>query len=68
MTVAPEMKLVPVSVMEKFPVPVLAGLMPESVGVGFKIVIALDPLAELTATLVAVIVKAFGFGSVAGAV
>jgi hypothetical protein len=67
-TVAPEMKFVPVRVIEKLPVPVLAGLIPESVGVGFKIVTALDALAELDAALVAVTVSAFGFGSVAGAV
>jgi hypothetical protein len=66
--VAPETKFVPVRVMEKLPVPVLAGLIPVSVGVGFKIVTALDALAELTAALVAVIVNAFGLGSAAGAV
>ena len=53
---------------EKLPVPVLAGFTPTSVGVGFKIVTALDPLAEVVATLVAVTVKESGLGSVAGAV
>jgi hypothetical protein len=46
---------------------VLAGFVPTSVGVGFKIVTALDPLADAVAALVAVIVNASGFGSVAGA-
>lgn len=67
-TCAPEIKFVPLSVIEKLPVPVLAGFVPTSVGVGFKIVTALDALAELVAALVAVIVRASGFGSVAGAV
>ena len=65
---APEIKFVPVSVIEKLPVPVLAGLTPTSVGVGFKIVTALDPRAEVVTTLVAVIVSESGLGSVAGAV
>jgi hypothetical protein len=67
-TVAPDIKFVPVSVIEKLPVPVLAGFVPASVGVGFKIVTALDALAEVLAALVAVIVNAFGFGNEAGAV
>ena len=67
-TCAPEIKLVPVSVIEKLPVPVLAGFVPTSVGVGFKIVTALDPLSEVVAVLVAVTVNAFGLGNVAGAV
>lgn len=67
-TVAPETKFVPVSVIEKLPVPVLAGFVPTRVGVGFKMVTALDALAELNAALVAVIVNALGFGNVAGAV
>jgi hypothetical protein len=54
--------------MEKLPVPVLAGFVPASVGVGFKIVTALDAVADVFAALVAVIVSAFGFGRVAGAV
>ena len=66
-TVAPEMKFEPVSVIEKLPVPVLAGVVPVSVGVGFRIVTALDALAEVTAELVAVIVSAFGAGRVTGA-
>lgn len=67
-TCAPEIKFVPVSVIEKLPVPVLAGFTPTSVGVGFKIVTALDPLAEVVATLAAVIVKESGLGNVLGAV
>ena len=67
-TFAPEIKFVPVSVIEKLPVPVLAGLTPTSVGVGFKIVTALVPLDEVVATLVAVIVSESGLGNVAGAV
>ncbi len=67
-TCAPEIKFVPVSVIEKLPVPVLAGFTPTSVGVGFKIVTALDPLADVVATLVAVTVSESGLGSVAGAV
>jgi hypothetical protein len=59
---------VPVSVIEKLPVPTLAGLVPESVGVGFISVTALDALAVVTAALVAVMVNAFGLGSTAGAV
>jgi hypothetical protein len=55
-------------VIEKLPVPVLAGFVPASIGVGFKIVTALDALAEVLAALVAVIVNAFGFGREAGAV
>jgi hypothetical protein len=66
-TVAPEIKFVPVSVIEKLPVPVLAGFVPASVGVGFKIVTALVALADIDAALVAVIVNAFGLGSEAGA-
>ena len=66
-TCAPEMKFVPVRVMEKLPVPVLAGFVPTSVGVGFRIVTAMEALADVEAALVAVIVKAFGLGSVAGA-
>jgi hypothetical protein len=57
-----------VSVIEKLPVPVLAGFVPLNVGVGFKIVTALDALAEVTAALVAVMVNAFGLGREAGAV
>ena len=68
MTCAPEIKFVPVSVIEKLPVPVLAGFVPTSVGVGFKIVTALDALAVVVATLVAVIVSESGLGKVAGAV
>jgi hypothetical protein len=66
-TSAPEIKFVPVNVIEKLPVPVLAGFTPTSVGVGFKIVTALDPLAEVVATLVAVIVNESGLGNVTGA-
>ena len=66
-TFAPEIKFVPVSVIEKLPVPVLAGLVPTNVGVGFKIVTALDPLADVVATLDADTVNASGFGSIAGA-
>jgi hypothetical protein len=67
-TFAPETKFVPVNVMEKLPVPVLAGFTPTSVAVGFRIVTALDPLADVVATLVAVIVNESGLGNVAGAV
>jgi hypothetical protein len=67
-TCAPEMKLVPVTASEKFPVPTLAGFVPESVGVGFKIVTALEEAAEVKAALVAVTVSVLGVGSVDGAV
>ncbi len=67
-TCAPEMNLLPVMVRLKFPVPTLAGLIPVSAGVGFMSVMALEPLAELEAELVAVRVTALGFGSEAGAV
>ena len=67
-TFAPEIKFVPVNVIEKLPVPVLAGFTPTNVGVRFKIVTALDPLAVVVATLVAVIVSESGLGKVAGAV
>jgi hypothetical protein len=46
----------------------LAGFVPASVGVGFIRVTALEVDLELSATLVAVMVIVFGFGSVAGAV
>jgi hypothetical protein len=67
-TWAPETKLLPVRASEKLPVPTLAGFVPLSEGVGFKTVTALEEIAELEATLVAVIVRAFGFGSDDGAV
>jgi hypothetical protein len=65
---APGTKLLPVTASEKLPVPTLAGFVPTREGVGFQTVTALEEFAELEATLVAVIVRVFGFGSDAGAV
>jgi len=67
-TWAPETNLLPMAVKVKFPVPMLAGLMPVSVGVGFMSVTSLELLAELEAELVAVTVTVFGFGREEGAV
>ena len=58
----------PVTVREKLPVPMLAGFVPVSVGVGFIRVTALEADLEVSATLVAVIVTVFGLGRVVGAV
>ena len=68
MTWAPGMKLLPVTVREKLPVLTLAGLVPTSVGMGFKIVTALEEVAVLKAALVAVTVSALGLGRDTGAV
>jgi hypothetical protein len=65
---APDTNLLPVAVMLKFPLPMLAGLMPVRAGVGFSSVTALELVAELEAELVALTVTVFGFGRVAGAV
>jgi hypothetical protein len=67
-TWALDTNLLPVTVREKLPVPMLAGLMPISAGVGFMSVTALEPLAELDAELVALIVTVLGLGRDAGAV
>jgi hypothetical protein len=67
-TWAPRMKFVPVIVMLNAPVPVLDGVMPATVGVGFNRVTALEAVAEDDAALVAVRVTVFGEGSEAGAV
>ena len=66
-TCAPEMKLLPVTAREKLPVPTLAGFVPISVGVGFRMVTALEDVAEFAAALVAVTVSVLGLGSDAGA-
>ena len=67
-TCAPETKFIPVRVRLKLPVPMLAGFVPTSVGVGFISITALEALAELVAALVAVTVTVFGLGSEDGAV
>ena len=67
-TCAPETKLAPVTVREKFPVPMLAGLMPLNIGMGFRMETLLEPLALESAALVARIVTEAGFGSAAGPV
>jgi hypothetical protein len=67
-TWAPDTNLLPVTVRLKFPVPMLAGLMPVRAGVGFMRVTALEPLAELDAELVALIVTVFGLGKDVSAV
>jgi hypothetical protein len=67
-TWAPRTKFVPVIARVKDPVPVLDGVMPAIVGVGFNRVTALEALADEDAALVAVIVMLFGEGSEAGAV
>lgn len=64
----PVRKFAPLMVSEKLPVPMLAGLVPVRVGVGFMSVTALDALEELEAALVAVTVTEFGVGTAAGAV
>ena len=68
-TCAPVMKLVPLIVRVKLPVPALAGVVSVSVGVGFSRVTALDAdVAPLVvAVVLAVIVRVFGVGSVVGA-
>ncbi len=67
-TCAPDTKLLPVMASEKLPVPTLAGFVPLRTGVGLSRVTALEALAELEATLLAVIVTVLGFGSDDGAV
>jgi len=67
-TWAPFANLLPVTVSVKPPVPVLAGLMPVSTGVGFISVTLLGPLTEEFATLVARTVIVLGLGRVEGAV
>ena len=67
-TCDPVRKFVPVIVCENLPMPMLAGLAPTSVGVGFISVTALEALAEVAAALVAVMVTVFGAGSGKGAV
>jgi len=67
-TCDPARKFVPVIVSEKLPVPMLAGLVPTSVGVGFMSVTTPEALAEVAAALVAVMVTVFGVGSAEGAV
>ena len=66
-TLAPETKLPPLSVREKFPMPTLAGLMPVSTGIGFSRETLLESLAVKSAALVARIVTVAGFGKIAGA-
>ena len=67
-TCAPETNWLPVTVREKLPRLVVAGEMPESVGVGLRRVTALEEDLEASAELVAVMVTVFGEGRVAGAV
>jgi hypothetical protein len=67
-TCAPDTKLLPVMVSEKLPVPTLAGFVPLRTGVGLSSVTALEAVAELVATLLAVTVSALGLGIDAGAV
>jgi hypothetical protein len=67
-TCAPGTKLLPVIARLKAPVPVLEGVIPAMVGVGFNSVTALEALAEEEAALVAVMVMLFGEGREAGAV
>lgn len=67
-TWAPRTKFVPVTVRLNAPVPVLEGVMPAIVGVGFNRVIVLEAVAEDDAALVAVMATVFGEGSEAGAV
>jgi hypothetical protein len=66
-TCAPGTKLLPVMARVKAPVPVLEGVMPAMVGVGFSRVTALEALAEEDAALVAVMVMPFGEGREVGA-
>jgi hypothetical protein len=67
-TCAPLTNLVPVRARVKGPVPMLAGLIPDSAGVGFRRVTALLAVAEPEAALAAVIVTVLGFGREEGAV
>jgi len=67
-TCAPLTNLLPVIVMEKLPVPTLAGLMPVRTGVGFRMVAVLVADLVEEAELVARMVTELGFGRVAGAV
>jgi hypothetical protein len=53
---------------EKLPVPTLAGFVPLRTGVGLSRVTALAAVAELEATLLAVIVSVLGLGIDDGAV
>jgi hypothetical protein len=67
-TCAPDTKLLPVMASEKLPVPTLAGFVPLRTGVGLSRVTALEAVAELEATLLAVIVSVLGLGIDVGAV
>ena len=67
-TCAPDTKLLPVMASEKLPVPTLAGFVPLRRGVGLSRVTALEAVAELEATLLAVIVSVLGLGIDDGAV
>jgi hypothetical protein len=67
-TFAPLTNLFPVTVKEKFPVFVEAGLMPVMTGVGFHSVTLLVSLAVASAALVAFTLTVFGLGKLAGAV
>ena len=59
--------MLPVMVSEKLPVPTLAGFVPLRAGVGLRRVTALEAVAALEATLVAVIVSVLGLGRDDGA-
>lgn len=67
-TCAPFTNLLPETVMEKLPVPTLEGLMPVSTGMGFRIVTLLEPLADVSAALVARTAIVLGLGRAGGAV
>ena len=67
-TCALDKKLEPATVSEKLPVPMLAGFVPTSVGVGFINVTALVADFEASAALVPVTVTVFGDGRELGAV
>jgi hypothetical protein len=67
-TCAPATNFVPVTRSEKLPVFAEAGLIPVIVGVGFSKVTPLEPLAVVSAALVAFTITVFGAGRFAGAV
>jgi hypothetical protein len=67
-TCAPFTNLLPVTASVKVPVPTLDGLIPVSTGVGFKMLIVLEPLAEESAELVPRTVIGLALGRASGAV
>ena len=67
-TWAPDTNLLPVTASVKLPVPMLAGLIPVRIAVGFRSVTALEEVAAAEAGLVALTVRVLEVGREAGAV